>query len=166
MRAVALTLAALLISSCETGPLPTRFECDSSIVDINFWPEGHGVIASNNAPEAREPHVEVAVGTVGTLEEVFYFDAAGELIRGVASCFESTALLPDGSVEEGAEEHSAARLICDADTEAVIWRSGPDDPPIVVVTASDTAIVRVILAPADPTLTYDPEACTLAAPPS
>ena len=163
MRAVGLTLAALLISSCETGPMPTRFECDSSIVDMTFWPEGHGVIASINAPEARDPHVEISVGN---LEEVFYFDAAGELIRGVASCFESTALLPDGSVDGGAEEHSAARLICNADTEAVIWRSGPDDPPIVAVTASDTVIVRVILAPPDPTLTYDPEACTLAVLPS
>jgi hypothetical protein len=163
---VGLTLAALLISSCEAGPMPTRFECDSSIVDMNFWPEGHGVIASNNAPEARDPHVEIAVGNLENLEEVFYFDATGELIRGVASCFESTALLPDGSLDEGAEEHSAARLICNADTEAVIWRSGPDDPPIVVVTASDTVIVRVILAPADPTLAYDLEVCTLADLPS
>jgi len=164
----ALTVAAVLVVSCQGvgGPEPTRFECHATTVGLGFWPEGHGPIASINAPEARDPHVEVTVG-LDDLEEVFYFDARGEFIRSRADCDESSAPIPGGSVEGGVEERSATTLTCSLDTEAVIWRSGPDqDPPSVAFTASGSTVATVTLTTDGSTLTYRPEACTPGPPPS
>lgn len=166
MKVVGLTVAALLFASCGggSGPVPTRFDCSSTIVGVNFWPDGHAAIASINAPEARDPHIEI---DVVNFKEVFYFDATGKFIRGVAPCDESSELPSDTPVVDGVEERLAGRLTCSLDTEAVIWRSGPgEEPASIAVTASNTTVMRVSLALVDPTLTYSPEACTLGAPPS
>jgi hypothetical protein len=150
VKIAVLTLAGLLVASCqgESGPVPTRFECSSTVVVIGFWPEGHAAISSINAPEARDPHIEIAVDN---LEEVFYFDAAGKFIRGVDPCDESSELLPDSPVVDGVEERLAGTLTCSLETEAVIWRSSAgEESAIVAVTASDTTVIRVSLAPDDP----------------
>jgi hypothetical protein len=84
-----------------------------------------------------------------------------------AECDESSELLPDSPVVDGVEERLAGRLTCSLETEAVIWRSrAGEEPATVAVTASDTTVIKVSLAPDDPTLTYHPEAWTLGAPPS
>jgi hypothetical protein len=76
-------------------------------------------------------------------------------------------LLPDSPVVDGVEERLAGTLTYSLETEAVIWRSrAGEEPAIVAVTASDATVIRVSLAPDDPTLTYHPEAWIFGPPPS
>lgn len=168
MKIVGLAAAALLLASCGggSGPVPTRFDCHATKVDMSFWPEGHPPIASINAPEAKDPHIEISVD-FDNLEEVFYFDANGDFKRGGAGCDESLVPIPESGVDGGVQERSATRVTCSLDTETVIWRSGPgEEPASIAVTAGNTAVIRVSLALDESTLTYNPQACTLGAPPS
>jgi len=168
MNVTAVMVAAVLVVACQGagGPAPTRFECQATTVDINFWPEGHPAIASINAPEATDPHIEISVN-LDDLDEVFYFDARGEFIRSVADCDESSAPIPEGPVDGGVEESSATNLKCSLDTEVVIWRSSPgENPPSVVVTALESSVARVRFSPDGSTLTYIPQVCTPGPPPS
>jgi len=117
-------LLSATVGACSGGttgePVPTKFECPTSTGVLWFWPEGHPPIASINAPEAPEAHVEATFDDLA----VFYLDANGVFNRGLTPCYESSASLPDDRAVGGVEERSAHTLTCTLEAEAVIWRSG------------------------------------------
>jgi len=151
-------LQSTTVRACSGGttwePVPTKFECPTSTVVLWFWPEGHPPIASINAPEAPEPHVETTFDDLA----VFYLDANGVFNRGPAPCDDSWASMPDDRVDDGVEERSAHTLTCTPGTEAVIWRSDPTEEPVTMtIAAGDSIVAGVTLAPDDPTLSYRPQ---------
>ena len=158
-------LVLLPVASCgPAGPAATTFECHSRMVGINFWPKGHPAIPSINAPETKEPHVEVGVEHA----EGLYFDAKGEFHQGLpARCDESSVGHREGTMEGETEVLTATHLTCVLDTDGVISRSAPGEEPVkVIVTAGDTSVAQVILAPVDSVLTFRGDTCTTSAPPS
>ena len=98
---------------------------------------------------------------------MFYFDAMGEFNRGIATCDESSEALREATIEGGTEVRTATHMTCVSDTDGVIWRSAPgEEPAKVIITAGDTGVAQVILAPVDSVLTFRGDTCTTSAPPS
>ena len=171
VRCTCLLLAPLLLSACssEGEPGPGRFECDSRVVHVLFWPEGHPAIASINAPAVTNPHVEVSVGSGGVFDlgdEVFYLDATGASRRGMAACDESTAAAPTGSPPGAEEAVTTTRLTCRFSDDPTIWRTGPGAAAELTVEAAGDVTVRIRLGMSGSTMEYNDELCDLAPSPS
>lgn len=136
---------------------------------INFWPEGHPPDSAINAPDAPLPHVEVYVGDVrqfGVSSEVFYFDAEGVVDPGGADCEESSLLPSATVVGDAARQEGAAGLLCELDSDGVIWRwTTPDGTATVAVGSDSEFAAMVALRSAGSHLDYNPEICTLRPPP-